>query len=562
MRRRVGGVLAAAAALAALLLAGCASLPSSGGVNAGSPGTGDEALELDLQAPSPTEGATQEEILRGFINAATSPRSNYAVARQYLAPEFADQWQPGEGATIDRFADRDTLRVDDAHLQIDAVPAAELAANGQYQAAQSQAPIQLDYRFVKVGGEWRISEAPAGVLMDESNFSRVYRMHTLYYFDRDFRFAVPDVRWFAGRESAQTSIVRALLAGPADWLDAGVVSAFPEGVRLDPDAVPIDGGVADVSLEGAAAADDELAAQRMRFQLKESLASVPNVDDVQLSLDGTVQTGALTFSAITDPTADARAVVYDGTTFGRLAGNGEAIEPIAGISDQVAGLLPTAAALSPDAQSAAVRSGEGDVFLVRAEAQPVRVDDRDDLIAPAIDGSGYVWTVPADAPREIRVSGPDGTSVAIQAPWSAIGIAALALAPDGTRLIALLDDAAGSRFVAVAVGRTADGAPQALGSVQLILAGEAGEAADVSWLDQTTVASLTATDGGSGIVSQVLGGLATRRDGPVGGEQLDAGVSPREYRVLTSDGDLETVSGVGWQIRASGIRFLGSQLAG
>lgn len=558
MRKRLA---LAAAALAALLLASCASLPSSGGVNAGSPGTGEETLELDLQAPSPTEGASQEEILRGFINAATSPRSNYAVARQYLAPQFADQWQPGEGATIDRFADRDTVRVDDTRLQIDAVPAAELAANGQYQAAQSQAPIQLDYRFVKVGAEWRISEAPAGVLMDESNFSRVYRTHTLYFYDVDFRFAVPDVRWFAGRESVQTSIVRALLAGPADWLDAGVVSAFPEGVRLDPDAVPIDGGVADVSLEGVPV-DDELAAQRMRFQLRESLASVPNVDDVQLSLDGTVQTGPLAFTAITDPVADTRAVVYDGTNFGRLAAGGGEIEPIPGLSDQIASLLPTAAALAPDAQAAAVRSVEGDVYRVDFEAQPVRVDDRAGLIAPAIDGQGYIWTVPAGSPREIRVTGPDGSAVAITPPWASSGIAALELAPDGTRLIALLDDGATSSFVAVAVARTGDGVPQSLGTAQLVLAGETGDAEDVSWLDQTTVASLTATEGGSGIVSQVLGGLATRRDGPAGGIQLDAAASPREYRVLTRDGELETVSGVGWQVRASGVRFLGTRLAG
>ncbi|MFD6054843.1 LpqB family beta-propeller domain-containing protein [Agromyces sp. NPDC060279] len=558
MRR---GIALAAAAIAAFLLASCASLPSSGGVNAGSPGSGDEALELDLQAPAPTDGASQEEILRGFINAATSPRSNYAVARQYLAPGFADQWQPGEGATVDRFADRDTVRIDDTHLQIDAVPAAELAANGQYQAAQSQAPIQLDYRFVKVGDEWRISEAPAGVLMDESNFSRVYRTHTLYFYDRDFRFAVPDVRWFAGRESVQTSIVRALLAGPADWLDAGVVSAFPEGVQLDPDAVPIDGGVADVSLEGATA-DDELASQRMRFQLKESLASVPNVDDVQLSLDGTVQGGALTFSAVTDPVGDSRPVVYDGTVFGHLAATGDGVEPIPGLSDQVAALLPTAAAVAADAQSAAVRSVEGDVYRVLPDEQPVRVDDRAGLIPPAIDAHGYIWTVPAGSARQLRATGPDGSAIAITPPWTSAGIASLELSPDGTRLIALLDDGGASRFVAVAVARTADGAPQSLGSVQLVLAGDSGAAEDVSWLDQTTVVALSSTDGGSVIVSQVLGGLATRRDGPGGGVQLDAAASPREYRVLTADGDLETVSGVGWQVRASGLRFLGTQLAG
>lgn len=552
---------AASLALLVLLLGGCASIPDSGGVNAGEPATGEETLELDLLAASPVKGATQEEILQGFLDAATSPRGNYAVARQYLAPGLAEEWQPGSGATIDRFAQRETERVDAEAMRIEATPVAELAQNGQYRTAESTAPVTLAYRFVQVGGEWRIAEAPAGILIDESNFLRVYRTHTLYFYDPEFRYAVPDVRWFAGRESVQTSIVRALLAGPAEWLDPGVESAFPEGVRLDPDAVPIDGGIASVSIEGVTA-DDELAVQRMRFQLAQSLENVRNVDDVALALDGTVQTGPLTFSAVTDPTVEPRAVVYDGTTFGFLASSGDRISPIEGLSDQVAALQPTAAALGRDAESVAVRSAEG-VYLVQRDEEAVRVDARPGLVAPTIDGHGFVWTVPAAAPGAVFATAADGGQIALAPPWGGTSIAAIEVAADGTRIVALLDEGGRSRFVAASIQRGADGVPEALGSVPLELADEAGVARDVAWLDAGTAAALTASSGGgSGIVTQVLGSQATTRDGPTGGQQLDSGAGARELRVLTSAGELDTVSGAGWQSRATGLRFIASRLAG
>lgn len=553
---------AASVALLALLLGGCASIPDSGGVNAGEPATGEETLDLDLLAASPSKGATQEEILRGFIDAATSPRGNYAVARLYLAPDFAEEWQPSSSATIDDFAEREQERVDAQAMRIEATPVAELAEAGQYRSAESAAPLTLGYHFVKIGGEWRIDAAPDGILIDESNFLRVYRAHTLYFFDPEFRYAVPDVRWFAGRESVQTSIVRALLAGPAEWLDPGVESAFPEGARLDPDAVPIDDRVASVSIEGITV-DSQLAVQRMRFQLTQSLDNVRDVDDVALSLDGTLQTGPLTFSAVTDPTVDPRAAVFDGTTFGYLASSGDRISAIDGISDQVAALQPTAAAVGRDADAVAVRSAGEGVYLVLRDEQPVQLDARPGLIAPAIDGHGYVWTVPAGAPGAVFATAPDGTQIALSPPWAGTSIAALEIAADGARLVALIDEGGSPRFVAASIQRGADGVPEALGPIALELADETGAARDVAWLDAGTAAALTAApDGSTAIVSQVLGAQATTRDGPSGGVQLDSGAGARELRVLTTDGELQVLSGVGWQARAVELRFIASRLAG
>jgi len=274
MRRRV---VAASVAVVALLLSGCASIPSTGPVQAGDPAPADAANDVDILVPGPAEGASQTDILEGFITAALSPRNNYQVAREFLTTEFADEWQADAGATIDVLADRELVAVDDTTMRVDATPAAALLENGQYEEPDVRTPIPLPYRFEQVDGEWRISSAPTGILIDQIGFTQVFREYPLYFLDPTFAYFVPDVRWFSGPESAQTSIVQAILAGPAEWLAPGVVSAFPEGVELDPAAVPVSGGVASVSLVGAAF-EDLSTVQRMEAQLDASLVGVRNID--------------------------------------------------------------------------------------------------------------------------------------------------------------------------------------------------------------------------------------------------------------------------------------------
>ena len=67
--------------------------------------------------PGPADGASQRDILEGFITAALSPRNNYQVAREFLTAEFADAWQADAGATIDVLADREYITVDETAMR-------------------------------------------------------------------------------------------------------------------------------------------------------------------------------------------------------------------------------------------------------------------------------------------------------------------------------------------------------------------------------------------------------------------------------------------------------------
>lgn len=557
MRSRL---LTASAALMAVLLAGCATIPNSGPVQQGDPVPADESPDFDIIVEGPTAGATQEEILDGFLTAAQDPRNRYQVARTFLTEGFADEWQSDASVTVDVLAERETEVIDDFSIRVEATPAASLRENGQYEESESRAPIPLDYGFEQVDGEWRISSAPDGVLLDQVGFSLVFRAYTLWFLDPTGRFLVPDVRWYAGRDAVQTTMVQALLAGPAEWLAPGVVSAFPEGTELDPVAVPVSGGVAGVSLAGAAF-DDPTTVQRIQAQLDATLIGVANIDEVQLTVNGVdPNVPELSGGPVQNPRVDPRSVVFDGETFGYLASSGETIQPISGLSDQVAALAPTGAALGPEGESAAVGSADG-VWLVRAGEPAVPLDPRTGLVTPAIDGEGVVWSVPTDSPDQLAWYAPDGSTGQVAVPWSGTAIAAIEVSRDSTRIVALLADGASTHFVAASIQRNGDGHPQTLGAVPLRLDDVSGTPRDVAWLDSNTVASLTALpDGTTRIVTQELGGFASQRDGPAGGVLIDGGNS--DLRALTSNGDLEVRSGVGWQGRASGIRFIAAQQSG
>jgi hypothetical protein len=442
-------------------------------------------------------------------------------------------------------------------MRVDATPAASLGSNGQYEEPDSGTPIALDYEFEQVEGEWRISIAPPGILIDRASFAQVFRKYTVYFFDPTYRYLVPDVRWYALRESAQTSIVQAILAGAVDWLAPGVVSAFPEGVQLEPAAVPVSGSVANVSLTGAAF-DDLATVQRMQAQLDASLIGVRNIRSVDLRLNGVdPDAPELSPAPVRAPRVDPRTVVFDGETLGHLASSGESIDPIPELSAQVAAMAPTGAAIGPGGETAAVLNASG-VSLVTAGEDTVLLDPRANLVTPAIDGEGVVWSVPSDAPDALVWFAQDGTTGQVASPWSGSSIAAIEVSRDSTRIVALLADGVSTHFIAASIERDGDGNPIELGTVPLRLDDVSGTPLDVAWLDSRTVASITGlADGSTRIVTQELGGIASQRDGPVGGVLIDGGNN--DLRALTSTGALDVQSGVSWQVRAEGIRFVAAQ---
>ena len=136
--------------------------------------------------------------------------------------------------------------------------------------------------LTQVDGEWRISEIPDGTAIPEETFKVIYGAYPIYFYDPSFTYAVPDVRWFIKKKTVK-AMTSALLGGPAPYLKGAVVSAFPSGMKLARESVPVVSGAAQVDLTAKelveASSEDRL---RMQTQLALTFRSQPDVINVEL----------------------------------------------------------------------------------------------------------------------------------------------------------------------------------------------------------------------------------------------------------------------------------------
>ena len=222
----------------------------------------------------------------------------------------------------------------------------DIGSYAESEERSTTVPFQL---ALQEDGEWRITEAPDGLILDTSQFSTVFRRASLMYFDPTAQFLVPDVRWFPAINAA-TYVSDALVDGPpAPWLAASVVTAFPESVSLRP-SVPVEDGVAEVVLGSSAVELSADTLSRMQAQLTATLRTV-GVSSVAMSA------GATPLDVEPASTRSTRVntlpLVLTAEGFGFLSG--EQLEPIEGLSQALQTVDPVAIQVSPDRDFAGVR---------------------------------------------------------------------------------------------------------------------------------------------------------------------------------------------------------------
>jgi hypothetical protein len=554
MRRTLRAAVAAVTGVALLALAACASIPDSGPVRQGAPvAQVNDPLDLDFNPSPPERGASQQRIVQGFIDAASSPKNNFEIARKYLTTSMAATWKPDESVTVDDGRNRS---YDDqgAVWRVDVTPVANVDAVGAYHPVASTAPVGLSYQLVKEGGEWRISVAPNGVVIDDPTFRAVYSQQTLYFYSPGYGYLVPDARWFPARvASAATRVASAVLAGPAPWLTGAVTTAFPKGTQLAVPSVTTSDGVARVDLSSEAGQADPSQLQRMQLQLEQSLGSLAQT--VQLSIEGNVQqVPSLSASSepIRNPSVDSHPIISRGDAFGPLAG--DEVSPLSGLSDKVTALHPSAITLSAARDQAAVLSAGG-VYTVRKSGDPVLVDSRPGLVGPSLDADGWVWSVPAASPNAIQVAAANGAEAhPVQAEWpNATAILSLAVSRDGTRVAALLRTTTGYSLMAAGIVRGTGTSPSSLTEPVEIAVPEFTPRS-AAWTSDLTIAVLTATNGEATSIAQVtVGGAQTTTSGPAGGRAIVGGAGLGPYVVLAEDGTLEAPTGTGWQAQTDKV---------
>ena len=538
-----------------MALTGCASLPMAGPVRIGPdlvPTTDGESFYYSPS--SPVEGATQAEILSGFIAAGTGPQNDYAVAREYLSESIRSVWNPNQEVLIQRSSPKVSIsNQDTAQLEIDV--SAVVDSDGKYQITPAGTSRVLEFSFVLEDSQWRLSAAPDATVLIRPVFDVVFSPYSVFFVDRQKRYLVPELRWFPTTAATGTRLANALLRGASNWLRPAVISAIPSGTRLSIDAVTVEDGVALIDLTARALVASRADRSLMKAQLQATLSQLPNVSEVAISIERSRQD-------IQDAAADSRTL--PARVLAVLSENGlESIstseEPFFQPGQEFFELNGVSEiALSNQSGWVAALTDNG-VVRTRGERPGLDVelvDSRTAISGIAFDRQEYLWSVSRTPGASIFATSSSGVPSVVSAPWVAgRSIRGFALSPEGSKIALLVQGAGQVRVFVSGVVRNSSGLPIELAE-PIQVASEQTNPISVSWVDQLTVATVN-TEGGSntGLLT-TIGGTSRMIPALAGTRTIVAAGSSSQLYLLTETGELFTYRGSTWSPLRQDIRAL------
>lgn len=497
-----------AAALVALFsLTGCATIPQNSPVRIGPDVTsGLNSDEVYYSQTGPYEGASQEAVLAGFLNAGNGPQNDYAVAREYLTKSFATKWQPNEEVLIQE-GTPEIFKVTEREYRVTVGVSASIDADGRYSDLPAGSTRTSTFKFVLVGGQWRISEAPNKTLVISPNFRVLFRAYSLYFFDPSLSYLVPEVRWFPSRASTGTRLLNALLKGPSDWLKPAVVNVIPAGTRLNINSVTVVNGVAQVDLSSAALRVPDARRPQMKAQISATLEQLVDVTSVEISIERTPQQIS-NFADGLPPVPGTSPIALTSTGLVRL--NLSGAQAISGTEPKVGRLRPTDFAISHQESHLALVNASG-VYLFDLQEfndQGRLIDGRPNQLAPSFDPQGSLWTLTRAERSPFVVTGNE--RIVLRHNWVPTGVpVSFSVSGEGARVAVVYQVGEAKLTYVFPIERDRKARVIALGEPLRVTSAPAN-ASSVSWADSTTLALLAPSAQGGFIPCLVtVGGRLT-----------------------------------------------------
>ena len=525
-----------------LALTGCASLPMSGPIRIGpdlAPATDSESFYYSPALPA--DGASQTEILAGFLAAGTAPQNDYAIAREYLEESIKSVWNPNQELLIQSSSPKVQVVSDEvATVEIEVL--ARIDSAGRYETLPAGTTRVLEYGFGLQNGQIRLISAPDVTMVIRPVFDVVFKSYSIFFLDQSKQNLVPELRWFPATPATGTKLVNALLAGPSSWLAPFVVSAVPSGTTLSIDAVAIASRVAQVDLSAEALAVGSEDRPLMKAQFFATLSQLPNVDQVSISIERSTQ-----------EIADSELVASPLVARSVLALGPEGLESLTGsnLNSSSAGLAffenksvsLLAASSKAGALAAATDSGVFLTGLANPGTAVEQVSADTSLIGLEYDQQQFLWIVSSG---DIQAIAADGELLAVSAPW--LGrqqLSGFALSPEGARVAVLVKSRNRTKVLVAGVVRDANGTPIALAE-PLEIASELQSPTLISWYNPVTVAILNQGTDSVSLTLATLGG--TDRSIPALNQAkalVSAGAGSGPY-LLSTSGELSVYLGSFW----------------
>ncbi len=558
---RPGAIAAAIVAVVLLFVASCAQIPRSGPVGKSTDESAGNPNAPVFFPVAPRTGASPEAVIEDFYLAGSGYEDDYAVARQYLTQASSVAWKPDQRTLVfrsERVVKTGVEGVFNYELDVAYSVDADGVATQMPEGTKESIPVTL----VQVDGEWRISKLPDGTAIPEETFKVIYGAYPIYFYDPTFTYAVPDVRWFIKKKTVK-SMTSALLAGPAPYLKGAVVSAFPSGMKLARESVPVVSGAAQVDLSAKelteASTEDRL---RMQTQLALTFRSQPDVINVELRADQDlvrVEDNGSVLPPVQNRNVPARQIAVHKNELVRYENN--RISPLPDMQS-VAGLKPRLPAESPVSQSVAfLGAGRGTLYSLVPGQPPRALITRSSLTHPSFGLRDWVWTAGPGAQGVTEVSAfrptgiaPGATvpSVTLTPSWLAgRTVKDFRVSREGVRALVISEQNGSTRVQVAGIIRSADGTPKELTAPITLQA--SGSPNQGVWVNDTTVAVMRGA--ASANVAPELISLASTQPQKLapwsGLVALSAGNGPEEIYAQSADGIFQRL-GNGWSPQLKG----------
>jgi hypothetical protein len=546
--------LSVVALVVALILGGCAALPTSGPVRIGPDLQSGFSVDSLYYSPSPPlEGASPTDILNGFFAAHTGPQNDYAVAREYLSEGLRSTWNPNQEVLIQRVSPNVVFETEQlASVQFDL--AASVDADGRYIQQPVGTTRDMEFSFVLEDGQWRLESAPDLTVLIRPVFDVIFRSYSVYFFDKQQKFLVPDLRWFPATAATGTRLVNAILRGPSAWLRPAVSSAIPSGTRLSIDAVTVEGTTALVDLTARALVATPTQRMLMKVQLDQTLSQLENVGDVAISIERSrqeISSSTESFQiqpnpsiiVLTENGAEIQAGVdinFFTSAKNFFTGFGATDLAVASKSGWIAALSPT---------------GIWRTQFELVSSKTELVDSRENLLKPVYDNQDWLWTMSSASESSLFATPLQGErQILATSTQVGFGVRDFDISPEGTR-IAFLTNSQPSKILLSSVVRDKLGKPISLGD-PIEIPNEATNLVDISWRDGTTISVINSQDAFSTVSFIQVGGTTTSLSAPVGARTLVGSTATQTNYLLTDLGSLYQYRGISWVEIRDGVKAL------
>lgn len=532
------------AVLLLMSLTGCATLPVSGPVRIGPDLAPPSDVNSFYYSPAtPVDGASETEILSGFLAAGTAPQNDYSIAREYLSEAIRATWNPNQELLIQRSTPTVTL-TDSGTAFVEVEVTARVDANGRYETLPPGSTRTLEYSFTEQAGQIRLNSAPDVTIVIRPVFDVVFRSYSVFFLDQSKTALVPELRWFPANPATGTKLVNALLAGPSDWLAPAVVSAIPAGTVLSLDAVTVQQEVALVDLSARALVASLSDRSLMKAQLSATLSQLPTITRVAVSIERSAQDIPDTQLALTSGTTGTLLAIGEE---GMEAISGAAVDPIPDGLSFFSSRDVFHLAVSNSESRIAVSTGTGvfETELANPGTGVELVDSRTSLQAVHFDRLGKLWLV---SNSQVSVD-----AKVLNASWlTGQTITAFALSPEGSRAAVIVDRGGSNQVLLTSVIRSQSGTPIEL-AAPISVATDIENPILVSWFDAVTLSILTSQPDSSNLALVKIGGGTTLVQGLLGARSLFALGDGSSMYILKETGELFTFRGSFWSSVASAV---------